>query len=664
MNEISLDEMSNCKLPITLKGRWVRFIEDMNYGKANCNLVTGGKETGKSSLCEALATHYSEQDKNCKILDFWGCYSEDTEIYTEHGWKLFKNVTKEDRVLTWETRFNSLQFHHPLAIQVHDYNGEMIQFGGKHSRYDLLVSLDHNLVVKRGFDSEKRLDFVKAWQIRESASRYGRCSPFFLTRKFPSGNYIDLDYFQVPHLKSKSPKLPKIQIDKWLKWFAWYISEGNPHKIANNKEKGWYQYRVEICQKTSEEKCEEIREAFRGIGFEPKQDHDKIYAHSRDLYEYVKVFGKAEEKYLPWELKYFRPEKQKLFIETLLKGDGHGREYYTSSRKLADDVQELSLRAGFNASILTHCPRKRFGKIRGREIKTSLPAYRVFIHKDNRDTEILKPQIKTVHYKGKIYDVTVPNHTLFVRRNGKVVWSGNSRDNEGLGWCRSPYKDSVLFLIGDSVKVKSRFPTVKVSDFNLSSVKGYKVVVTVSGFYSSDREQNHAIQTVMSVLWRRTSWDHIWCLILREMANLIYSRLSIGEDQAQAKAYLIFVLREMRHMGYALCGDSIKFKSVDSDIRALADYTYIKACGKEGLPSDLEWLYSIFEPFSVMRMPIDQFIIVSRRGTVGRGTYTCPPWHKRENENIFKLLNIDVEHTEEPDLDTRGEGLTIRNTSR
>lgn len=236
----------------------------------------------------------------------------------------------------------------------------------------------------------------------------------------------------------------------------------------------------------------------------------------------------------------------------------------------------------------------------------------------------------------------------------KILDFWGSRDNEGLGWCRSPYKDSILFLTGDSVKVRSRFPTVKVSDFKLSSMKGYKVVVTVSGFYSSDREQNHAIQTVMSVLWRRTSWSHIWCLILREMANLVYSRLSIGEDQAQAKAYLISVLREMRHMGYALCGDSIKFKSVDADVRVLADYTYIKACGKEGLPDDLDWLYSIFEPFSVMRMPINQFIIVSRKGTVGRGIYDCPPWHKRENENIFKLLNIEVDHEEEPDLNTKG----------
>ena len=35
-------------------------------------------------------------------------------------------------------------------------------------------------------------------------------------------------------------------------------------------------------------------------------------------------------------------------------------------------------------------------------------------------------EIEKVPYLGKIYDVTVPNHILLVRRNGKAIWSGNS----------------------------------------------------------------------------------------------------------------------------------------------------------------------------------------------------------------------------------------------
>jgi len=31
-----------------------------------------------------------------------------------------------------------------------------------------------------------------------------------------------------------------------------------------------------------------------------------------------------------------------------------------------------------------------------------------------------------IPYRGKVYCVSVPNHIIYVRRNGKAVWSGNS----------------------------------------------------------------------------------------------------------------------------------------------------------------------------------------------------------------------------------------------
>lgn len=244
-------------------------------------------------------------------------------------------------------------------------------------------------------------------------------------------------------------------------------------------------------------------------------------------------------------------------------------------------------------------------------------------------------------------------HYAEQHKDCKVLDFWGSRDNEGLSWCRSPYKDGVLFLTGDSVKVRSRWPSVKISDFSLTTCKRYKCIITVSAFYSNLTEEYNSIQKTMDELWKRTSWDHVWTILIRELANLIYSRISVGQDQATAKAYVIYVLREMRHMGYALCADAIRQLSVDIDLRSLADYTFIKACGKEGLPKEMDYLYAYFKPFSVMRMPINQFIIVSRTGTIGRGKFECPPWHKHENENLLKLFNIDIEYGEAPDLNTK-----------
>ena len=38
-------------------------------------------------------------------------------------------------------------------------------------------------------------------------------------------------------------------------------------------------------------------------------------------------------------------------------------------------------------------------------------------------------EIRKVPYKGNIYDVTVKNHIIQVKRNGIPVWSGNSNDD-------------------------------------------------------------------------------------------------------------------------------------------------------------------------------------------------------------------------------------------
>jgi hypothetical protein len=44
-------------------------------------------------------------------------------------------------------------------------------------------------------------------------------------------------------------------------------------------------------------------------------------------------------------------------------------------------------------------------------------------------SEVNRHQIVKAPYQGNIYSVIVPNHTLFVRRNGKVVWCGNTKWN-------------------------------------------------------------------------------------------------------------------------------------------------------------------------------------------------------------------------------------------
>jgi len=43
-----------------------------------------------------------------------------------------------------------------------------------------------------------------------------------------------------------------------------------------------------------------------------------------------------------------------------------------------------------------------------------------------QNTPTINKYPEKVRYSGKVYCVEVPNHVILVRRNGRVIWSGNS----------------------------------------------------------------------------------------------------------------------------------------------------------------------------------------------------------------------------------------------
>lgn len=239
-------------------------------------------------------------------------------------------------------------------------------------------------------------------------------------------------------------------------------------------------------------------------------------------------------------------------------------------------------------------------------------------------------------------------------RYGTVIDLFGSRDNEALAWCRSPRQDSILFVKGESVELDSRWPTVNANDLKLSTLKEYKAIISCSAFYSSIKEEWHNLAKIVDKLWRNVTWTKPLCLVIREAANLLYSRISIGESQTQAKNYMVHVIREMRHCGFALALDSIRWFSIDVDIRSIADYTFLKAQGIEGLPDSLHFLYNWYDPYGVMRMDVTKFIIMSRKGPLGDGYATMPYWHKQEREHLMNLFDIKPEYSDMPDLGEKG----------
>lgn len=643
--------LESSEVPLRFIGKWVRFREKLPFAgrriitdKAPCSLIAGVKDSGKSSEMEALGTHFvdlnADPQRTGKILDLFGCYDDQTEVLTKDGWKLFKDVGFEDEVATLNPD-GFMEYHKPLAMQKYRYIGKMIQFGGGRAGYDLLVSPDHQMYVKRAW-SNKSFKFERAGKVASHPIWYR-------LRRSAKWRGEDREYFELPLPKNINTKdgykykiIKKIRINTWLRFLGWYLADGS------NAHKG---HCVKIS-KTDKMKLEEITQIAKEMNLKYWRGDDQVTIYSTQLAEYCKQFGRANEKFIPKWVKQLPPKRLEILIETMLKGDGsRGITYFTASTQLANDFQEIVIKCGYGAAIGIRF-RENIPKIRGRPIKANFPEHCVSIAKKQTTPQIIKAP-KLCDYDDWIYDLTVPNHVMLVRRNGKAVWCGNSRDNEGLAWCRSPY-DKILFIISDSASLSCSWDVKNIKDVGLSDFDNYQVIIAASAFFQNIHDEFHFIQTIMNKLWYRESWRKPWLLGIRETANLIFSRLSLKEDQAQAKAYFIYVCREMRHHGIAVTADAIRMMAVDIDLRELADYTFFKKPGRHGIPKEDRYVYRYFDPFKVMRMPPHRFILLTKDGSIAAGEFEYPWWHKTEKENLRKEFDIQVEFGDKIEYGDKG----------
>jgi hypothetical protein len=114
--------------------------------------------------------------------------------------------------------------------------------------------------------------------------------------------------------------------------------------------------------------------------------------------------------------------------------------YYTSSTKLADDFMRLLLHAGWSGNKSCHIKAgANTSYIKEREITNNYDIWRISImktrnepcinHWHHKRQEIQEEEI--YDYKGAVYCLSVSSEVFMVRRNGKQVWTGNSRGSNG-----------------------------------------------------------------------------------------------------------------------------------------------------------------------------------------------------------------------------------------
>ena len=261
------------------------------------------------------------------------CFDDQTEILTEQrGWQLFRNLMPDDKVA--QLRDGNLEFVLPTMHYAAPYCGEMIGFEGE--GIDMLVTPDHRMWVSERHTRQK---IWADYGLRKASDIYGRQT------------------FRVKRDAVWIGAATK-HTEEFFEWLGFWFAEGCAGQYFERH------IRRRQCT-TTQHKPEGIvyvEDLHRRSGLaytvtdRPGGKTFRIRnAGNEALIDDLAGCGKALNKFMrPW-MKAAPPGHLAAFIRGFVAGDGwkSGGSTFacTSSPQLADDLQEIALKAGLMANI-------------------------------------------------------------------------------------------------------------------------------------------------------------------------------------------------------------------------------------------------------------------------------------------------------------------------
>ncbi|MCP3686555.1 MAG: hypothetical protein GY861_28285 [bacterium] len=341
------------------------------------------------------------------------CFDSQTEILTEkRGWQFFKNLNSSDKVST-RSKDGSLIFEKPSYYYQAPYSGKMI--GIKSQNSDFLVTPDHNLFVS------KRVTRKKIWaepKHVKASDIYGRgeLNKLITTASEWKGNVsnIEKDY------RSK----------EFFEFLGFWFADGYAGKYRRKDTIG-YHYRLVVTQNDSNGYVENLLDK-NGFSYGKIAKKNSVCfnysistesARIKSLISVLSNYGKSTTKWLPPWVKNAPRDLLLSFLDGYFKGDGSRKtdtkscdHLYTASKQLADDLQEVVFKSGRYAVINHNKTETTHGHM-----------YVLTLMTPKRERPlILKSHWYEQQYEGQVYCVEVSTHVVYVRRNGKCSWSGQT----------------------------------------------------------------------------------------------------------------------------------------------------------------------------------------------------------------------------------------------
>ena len=368
--------------------------------------------TGKQMSCNIFMAPCFYQRLKHMVDDKIHCLTEDHDVLTQNGWKPIAEVVMEDKVATMQE--GQLVYEHPINTLEFDYEGPMYNL--RSQQVDLTVTPNHRMWVATPHTRAKvwKYDFHEAMDIAGKHVKYQK-----------NTQWLAQDYQFILGQK----ELPNM--DAFLIVLGIWYAEG----WANNRS---------VCFAANKPRVQEaLSTALQTLGWTWRFDEksQKLEILHSALKEYLVPFSTgATKKALPeWVFRLSADQSQTLLMGLLL-GDGHttasnSEIYTTSSLTLANQIQQLCLHAGWSANKILHTSAGTPYEIGVHSGMTTADLWSLRIIKAKNN-----PAVNHGHHKeqmgqsetwsefeGKVYCLEVPGGLFYVRKNGKPVWTGNSR---------------------------------------------------------------------------------------------------------------------------------------------------------------------------------------------------------------------------------------------
>ena len=329
------------------------------------------------------------------VRDKMHCLTLDHEVLTLEGWKPISDITTTDNVATLSQKTGELQYQCPTTTWKYaNYSGEMYHI--KNQAVDLSVTGKHRMWVSKPCGPRavewSDYDFEEARDIVGKHRNYKKDAEWSVP-----------DYQFVLPASTKGVR-NALDMDSFLVFFGIWYAGTNGHETG----------RVTLLVNKHVKNA--IFPALKKLGFDSMFDEksQKLYVSNHPLYHYMKPLSvDASQKKMPsWVFELSKKQSQRL-IESMILGGSHST--CTSSNDLANQFQQLCLHSGWACDITNH-----------HEV-FHLSVIKSCVHPVVTHTQTVQEERWVENETCAVMCITVPNEVFYVRRNGKAVWTGNSR---------------------------------------------------------------------------------------------------------------------------------------------------------------------------------------------------------------------------------------------